>query len=126
MPSRKVLQLHRSLSKKRSALHVQLRTEKIGFKDFLFYRSVPGNRDQMCECWEGPLTVAHVLLTCTQTGTPTLSRTERSPGNLNECKLAIKAIRFTEQTRILGQFGIANEYTRRMYVGGRRKTRRSR
>jgi hypothetical protein len=35
-PTKKVLQLHERLSKRESALLVQLRTEKIGLNDFLF------------------------------------------------------------------------------------------
>lgn len=36
LPNQKVLQLHEGLSKRESALLVQLRTEKIGLRDFLF------------------------------------------------------------------------------------------
>ena len=49
-PSRKVLDLHDGLIKKRSALLMQLRTEKIGFNDFLFGRRVPGITSNRCPC----------------------------------------------------------------------------
>jgi hypothetical protein len=35
-PTKKILRLHEGLTKRESALLVQLRTEKIGFNDFLF------------------------------------------------------------------------------------------
>ena len=35
-PTKKVLQLHERLSKRESALPVQLQTKKIGLNDFLF------------------------------------------------------------------------------------------
>jgi hypothetical protein len=36
-----VLQLHEGLTKRQSAILVQLRTEKLGLRDFLFRRKVP-------------------------------------------------------------------------------------
>jgi hypothetical protein len=36
LPTKKVLQLHKKLSKRESALLVQLQTERIGLNDFLF------------------------------------------------------------------------------------------
>ena len=63
-PSKKVLQLHEGLTKRQSAILVQLRTEKIGLRDFLFRRKVPDILDPMCTCQEGRQTVRHILLTC--------------------------------------------------------------
>ncbi|OAL43423.1 hypothetical protein IQ07DRAFT_605980, partial [Pyrenochaeta sp. DS3sAY3a] len=40
-PNKKVLQLHEGLSKRESALLVQIRQETIGLKDFLFNRRMP-------------------------------------------------------------------------------------
>ena len=51
-PTKKVLRLHDGLSKRQSALLVQLRTEKIGLKDFLFNRRVPDAADANCPCRE--------------------------------------------------------------------------
>jgi ribonuclease HI len=111
-PTKKVLQLHEGLSKRESALLVQLRTEKIGLKDFLFNRRVPGVTSPRCECGERRQTVAHILLSC---------RTYRNLRNqvfgnlsgrnnlrtiLSKPQLATKAIQFIEQTQILGQVGI--------------------
>jgi ribonuclease HI len=47
-PTKKVLQLHEGLTKRESALLVQLRTEKIGLNDFLFARRVPGITSACC------------------------------------------------------------------------------
>jgi hypothetical protein len=60
----KVLKLHEGLKKRDSALLVQLRTEKIGLKDFLFRRKVPDVANSRCECGARRQTVAHVLLYC--------------------------------------------------------------
>jgi ribonuclease HI len=111
-PTKKVLQLHEGLSKRESALLVQLRTEKIGLKDFLFDQRVPGVTSPRCECGERRQTVAYILLSC---------RTYRNLRNqvfgnlsgrnnlrtiLSKPQLATKAIQFIEQTQILGQVGI--------------------
>jgi hypothetical protein len=49
-PSKKVLQLNEGLTKRQSTILVQLRTEKIGLRDFLFRRKVPDILDLMCNC----------------------------------------------------------------------------
>lgn len=124
LPTKKVLQLHQGLSKRYSALLVQLRTEKIGLKDFLFHRGVPGTTDPIYECGEGRPTVTHILLRCRKL--KDLRRQELSylPGQmdlrdiLGKRKSAIKAIKFVEQTRILGQFRIEEEQTTSS-IGGR-------
>jgi ribonuclease HI len=109
-PSRKVLDLHDGLIKKRSALLMQLRTEKIGFNDFLFGRRVPGITSNRCPCGSDRQTVAHVLLRCRrhrQLRDQELGRL-RGRNNLrkllNERNAAAKAIKFIELTQILGQF----------------------
>ncbi|KAJ6437960.1 zinc knuckle [Purpureocillium lavendulum] len=63
-PNGKALQLHDGLSKRQSALHVQMRTEKIGLNDFLFNRRVAEATDASWPCREGRQTVSHVLLRC--------------------------------------------------------------
>ncbi|KAG7403339.1 hypothetical protein Forpe1208_v016515 [Fusarium oxysporum f. sp. rapae] len=109
-PSRKVLDLHDGLIKKRSALLMQLRTEKIGFNDFLFGRRVPGITSNRCPCGSDRQTVAHVLLRCRrhrQLRDQELGQL-RGRNNLrkllNERNAAAKAIKFIELTQILGQF----------------------
>ena len=56
-PTRKVLQVHEGLSKRQSGILVQLRTEKIGLKNFLFNRNVPDIPDPDYPCGEGRQTV---------------------------------------------------------------------
>ncbi|EDU49145.1 predicted protein [Pyrenophora tritici-repentis Pt-1C-BFP] len=43
---------------------VQLRTKKIGLRDFLFTQRVPGVTSSRCQCGERRQTVAHILLHC--------------------------------------------------------------
>jgi hypothetical protein len=86
-----------------------MRTEKIGLRDFLWRRRVPGFEDPGCVCGEGRQTVSHVLLRCRN-----YRDLRRSVFGirgrmdlraiLNEPKLATRAIRFMEQTHLLGQF----------------------
>jgi hypothetical protein len=111
-PTKKVLKLHEGLKKRDSALLVQLRTEKIGLKDFLFRRKVPDVANSRCECGARRQTVVHVLLHC-RTHNDLRNRIfGRLPGRhnlrtiFNKPQLATKAIEFMEQTRILGQVGI--------------------
>ncbi|KAK0369062.1 zinc knuckle [Colletotrichum limetticola] len=63
-PTKKVLELHEGLSKRQSALLVQMRTEKIGLQDFLFNRRIPGITNANYPCREGRQTVSHILLRC--------------------------------------------------------------
>jgi hypothetical protein len=106
MPTKKVLQLHADLSKAESALLVQMRTEKIGLKDFLFNHRVPGFHDARCHCGERRRTVAHVLLSCRNYKDLRRQELGHLPGRrnlraiLSTRKLAIKAIRFMEQTQV--------------------------
>jgi ribonuclease HI len=114
IPTKKVLQLHKDLSKRESAILVQMRTEKIGLKDFLFQRRVPGHTDSKCDCGSRRQTVAHILLDCRKRRDLRRQELGRFPGRnnlraiLNTRKLAIKAIKFMEQTRILGHDRIEN------------------
>ena len=45
---------------------MQLRTEKIGFNDFLFARRVPDVSSPRCDCGARRQTVAHILLHCSK------------------------------------------------------------
>lgn len=111
-PTHKVLRLHENRSKRNSSLLIQMRTEKIGLRDFLYQRGVPEVTDPQCICGEGRQTVMHALTRCRRFND--LRRQELSgiPGRgnlraiLNERKAATKAINFMEQTQILGQFRI--------------------
>jgi ribonuclease HI len=108
-PSHKVLRLHHGLKKWQSALLIQMRTEKIGLRDFLWKRRVPGVDGPGCDCGEGRQTVDHILLRC-RTYNDVRKRVFGRGGHidlraiLNEPKLVTKAIRFMEQTHLLGQF----------------------
>ena len=108
-PTHKVLRIHHGLKKWQSAILIQMRTEKIGIRDFLWKRKVPGLDDPGCDCGEGRQTVGHVLMRCRKYRN--LRRREFGRGGridlraiLNEPKLVTKAIRFMEQTHLLGQF----------------------
>ncbi|KAK1512254.1 zinc knuckle, partial [Colletotrichum abscissum] len=111
-PTKKVLELHEGLSKRQSALLVQMRTEKIGIQDFLFDRRVPGITNANCPCREGRQMVSHILLRCRRFRQlrrqefGTLLGRHNLRVILNKRKAAAKAIRFIEQTEILGQHGI--------------------
>jgi ribonuclease HI/exonuclease III len=111
-PTKKVLQLHERLSKRESALLVQLRTEKIGLNDFLFKRHVPDIPSPGCDCGERRQTVAHVLLRCSKYKDlrnrifANLSGRNSLRTILSTPQLATKAIEYMEQTQILGQVGI--------------------
>jgi ribonuclease HI len=106
--SRKILNLHDGLSKKHSALLSQLRTEKIGLKDFLYNRKVPGISSNRCPCGSNRQTVAHVLLRCRQHRQLRDQELGRLQGRnnlrkmLNERKVAVKAIKFIKLTQTLG------------------------
>jgi ribonuclease HI len=108
----KVLQLHERLSKRKSALLVQLRTEKIGLNDFLFNRHVPDITSPGCSCGERRQTVAHVLLRYSKYKDlqkrifANLSRRHSLRTILSTPQLATKAIEYMEQTQILRQVGI--------------------
>ncbi|KAM0724065.1 hypothetical protein Q7P37_000245 [Cladosporium fusiforme] len=114
-PSKKVLHLHEGLTKRQSAILVQLRTEKIGLRDFLFRQKVPDILDPMCTCQEGRQTVRHILFTCRKLKDIRRQEFEHLPeGNdlraiLSKRKVAIKAIRFIERAQILGQSRIVEE-----------------
>lgn len=116
-PTKKVLQLHERLSKRESALLVQLRTEMIGLNDFLFKRQVPDITSPGCSCGERRQTVAHVLLRCSKYKDlrnrifANLSGRHSLRTILSKPQLATKAIEYMEQTQILGQRGTRDMQT---------------
>jgi hypothetical protein len=111
-PTKKVLQLHQGLTKRESALLVQLRTEKIGLNDFLFNQRVLDVTSSRCECGERRQTVTHILLCCRRYKDlwnrifANLSGQHSLRTILSTPQLATKAIEYIEQTQILGQVGI--------------------
>ena len=64
IPTSKILSLHDKVGKPISSMIIQLRTEKIGLRKFLYSRGVPGIEDEGCGCGLGQQTVMHVLLMC--------------------------------------------------------------
>ena len=61
-PSKSVLQLHDKLTKRHSAIAIQLRTAKIGLQAFLYNRKAV--ESPMCSCLRSRQTVRHVLFEC--------------------------------------------------------------
>jgi hypothetical protein len=108
VPTKKVLQLHKRLSKRESALLVQLRTEKIGLNDFLFNRQVPTVTSLRCSKYKDLRN--HIFAN--------LSGRHSLRTILSTQQLATKAIEYMEQTQILGQTGIRDTQTTPS-VGGR-------
>jgi ribonuclease HI len=109
-PTHEILRLHHGLKKLQSALLIQMRTEKIGLRDFLWKRRVSEVDDPGCDYGEGRHTVDHILLRCrtyNEARGRILGRGRRIDlrAILNEPKLVTKAIRLMEQTRLLGHFG---------------------
>lgn len=107
-PNRRILQLHYKLKKWQSAMLVQMRTGKIGLRDYLWKRKVPDFNHPGCECGEGRQTVEHILLRCRdfndlRKGLFNGKRQTDSRAILSNPKLATKAIKFMEQTQLLGQ-----------------------
>lgn len=63
-PTKKVLDLYRTMPKALSAVLVQMRTEKIGLCLFLYQRRAPGIMDGFCDCRRGLQMVKHIPLGC--------------------------------------------------------------
>jgi len=63
-PKRAVLKLHQGLTKELSSLAIQMRTGKIGLRQFLYRRRIPGIETERCQCGQGPQTISHVLFVC--------------------------------------------------------------
>ncbi|EDN09159.1 predicted protein [Histoplasma mississippiense (nom. inval.)] len=117
-PSPTVLHLHHSLHKALSSTIVQMRTGKIGLRQFLYERKVPEITDTLCECGGGNQTVRHVLLACPRFNNLRTETWENGEGRgerldlkeiLTTPKLAKKAARFMILTRLLGQYGAITE-----------------
>ena len=61
-PDKHVLKLHKGLHKAESSILIQARTGKIGLRDFLFKRRVPGFDSLCCDYGQGRETVRHILV----------------------------------------------------------------
>lgn len=108
IPGRRALEPHWGASKSLSSIITQLRTGKIGLKAYLHSRKVPGIDSPSCECGFRLQTIEHILFYCRRHHQ--LRRTHLGPGHmtlgevLSTPKLTIKAAKFIEATRLLGQF----------------------
>jgi hypothetical protein len=111
MPATTVAVNYEGLTKRESALLVQLRTEKIGLNNFLFAQRVPDVTSPRCDCGARRQTVAHILLHCSKHRNlrnrifANLSGRDNIRAILGTPQLATKAIQYIEQTQILGQNG---------------------
>jgi hypothetical protein len=72
-PTKRVLRLHHGLGRAESSMLVQMRTEKIGLRAFLFAQRVPDVPTPICRCGEGRETVAHVAAHCRWEERPTFA-----------------------------------------------------
>ena len=112
-PCGKVLTLHQNLHKAESSLLVQLRTGKIGLKDFLHKIGVPDVTSAACACGHERETPEHVTIFC-----PLYQGTReqlRINGRLDFEALLTKVegvkkvTRWWLRRRILGQFRLADD-----------------
>lgn len=114
-PTKKVLHIHKGLRKWTSALVVQMRTQKIGLRKFLYNRKVPGFDDPRCDCGRGTQNVLHLLLECPiyhRQRNETWRKEKRGKMGsgldlkliLNDNRYARKAALFMQDTGLIGQF----------------------
>ena len=116
LPAKGIVQVHKGLPRYLSSILTQLRTGKVGLRDFLFSRRVPQVESPECLCGQGRQTVAHVLLSCrrhaeererlwTDEKTSTKGRKVLDLRVLlNSPTYASGAARFVKATGLLGQF----------------------
>lgn len=114
-PSKSTLGLYKGLSRPLSSVLVQMRTSKIGLRQFLYTRGVPEIDDDQCGCGMGSQTVEHVLLRCIWFREARRRAWRDDDGRerrfadtrdiLNRPAHAKSAAKFMVQTGLLGQFG---------------------
>ena len=108
-PAKSILKLHVGLHRALSSVIVQLRTGKIGLKDYLYRINKVNTRE--CLCGWGRQTISHTLFECPthhSIRSQTIWKDHRVSDLgqiLNTPKLAKAAAQFVTWTRILGQFG---------------------
>ncbi|KAM3081301.1 hypothetical protein ACMFMG_012242 [Clarireedia jacksonii] len=108
IPGIKALEAHREASKSLSSIILQLRTGKIGLNAYLHSRKVPGIDSPNCSCGYRLQSIEHILLYYRKYHQ--LRRDHFGPGYktlgkvLSTPKLTLKAAKFMEATRLLGQF----------------------
>lgn len=108
-PAKAVLRLYMRIHRALSFALIQLRTKKIGLKDYLF--SIRRASSGECPCGWGRQTVKHVLIECPiyqrirSTTIWKKSRIQDLGQLLSAPALARASAQFVTQTRLLGQFG---------------------
>jgi hypothetical protein len=104
-PEQEVLRLHARLHRALSSALTQLRTKKIGFRDYLFSIRRAGSDE--CPCGWGRQTVKHILLDCLFNQRIRSMTIRRKSGVLvlSTPALAKASVQFVTQGRLLGQFG---------------------
>jgi hypothetical protein len=116
-PTQEISWLHTLLYEPLSSVLIQLWTEKIGFRYFLFHRHVREVTDAACDCGRGEQTVRHVLVACPTHHNLRKETWEKEDRRrpimdlkevLNTPNLSKKAARFMIATR-LGQYGAVKE-----------------
>ena len=116
-PSKAVLKIHNGVEKWVSALLIQMRTQKIGLREFLHGFRVPGFDSPECPCGYGLQTVKHVLMQCQLHSNLRwrMWRKERRREDeaviiddfrslLTKPRFARKAAYFMSETGLIGQF----------------------
>ena len=61
-PTKKVLTLYKATHWLISSIIIQLRTSRIGLRDFLHEKKVSGFKDPQCPCGQGGRTVPYILI----------------------------------------------------------------
>jgi ribonuclease HI len=117
-PTKAVLRLHQGLSRPLSSLLTQMRTGRIGLRQYLYSRNVPDIEDDRCGCGQSTQTIAHVLLNCRRhtrlreeiwteeddNGRKKRIRTTDLREILSTPAYATKAAKLMKATGLLGQF----------------------
>ncbi len=104
-PAQEVLRLHAGFHRALSSALTQLRTKKIGFRDYLFSIRRAGSGE--CPCGWGRQTVKHILLDCLFNQRIRSMTIRRKSGVLvlSTPALAKASVQLVTQGRLLVQFG---------------------
>ncbi|KAK3170192.1 hypothetical protein OEA41_009578 [Lepraria neglecta] len=110
--------MHKGLKKSMSSLIVQMRTEKIGLRRFLYSRWVPGVEEEQCDCKNGLQKANHILTTCILYNSKRRMFWKKEWEELQKAHLshkvlltdyAAKAAIFMRQAGIVGQYKTLDE-----------------
>ena len=110
--------MHKGLKKSISLLIIQIRTEKIGLRRFLYSRWVPGVEEEQCDCKNGLQTANHILTTYRLYNSKRRIFWKKEREKLQKAHLshkvlltnyAVKAAIFMRQTGLIGQYKTLDE-----------------